>query len=131
VGKGRSTSWGLSASKPRLGLPRTISLSSRFAFHEDGADLGMHGNKHLPVCSGPRIALWNGLLGQDPNNLSLIRFPKERYADMAMSPSKYDLSEKWSGILRQYCSLDIALERDITTSVIRNRQIDARSVLVF
>jgi hypothetical protein len=72
----------------------------------------MHGNKHLPVCSGPRIALLNDLLGQDPNNLSLIRFPKERYADMAMSPSKYDLSEKWSGILRQYCSLDMALERD-------------------
>jgi hypothetical protein len=48
----------------------------------------------------------------DPAEASIIRFPKERYADMALSPSKYDLCEKWNGILKQYCKLDITLGKD-------------------
>jgi hypothetical protein len=41
-----------------------------------------------------------------------VRFPKERYADMAWNPSNYDLSEKWYDILRQYCRLDLTFEKD-------------------
>ena len=46
------------------------------------------------------------------NSTFLRRFAKKWYSDMACSPSKYDLTEKWNGILREYCSLDMTFHKE-------------------